>query len=76
MAWVMALQQLISNRVLARVKSSDDLLAFIAMPAGYAFAGPLASAMGADKLLAAAAGLMVLADRRGLRAAPASGALS
>lgn len=60
MSWATVVQQLIPNEVLARVRSYDYLLAFVAIPAGYALAGPLAATFGADRVLTAAAGLMVL----------------
>ena len=55
MAWDTAIQQLIPNDVLARVRSYDYLLAFVAMPIGFAIAGPLSAVFGADKVLVAAA---------------------
>ena len=39
--WDTAVQQLIPNEMLSRFRSYDYLLAFIAMPVGYAIAGPL-----------------------------------
>jgi hypothetical protein len=55
-------QQLIPNEMLSRFRSYDYLLAFIAMPVGYALAGPLESAFGADNVLYAAAALAVIAN--------------
>ena len=49
--WDTAIQQLVPNEVLARFRSYDYLLAFVAMPVGYAAAGPLQSAFGADQVL-------------------------
>jgi MFS family permease len=59
-AWTTVVQQLIPNEVLGRVRSYDYTLAYIAMPAGYAAAGPLAASFGADRVLVAAAGLIVV----------------
>jgi MFS family permease len=59
-SWVTVMQQLIPNEILGRIRSYDYLLTFIAMPAGFAGAGPLAAAFGADKVLVAAAGLMAV----------------
>jgi MFS family permease len=58
--WATAIQQLIPNEVLARFRSYDYLLAFIAMPVGFAIAGPLASDFGADRVLTVAAAVIVL----------------
>jgi MFS family permease len=60
--WDTAVQQLIPNEMLSRFRSYDYLLAFIAMPVGYALAGPLESAFGADNVLYAAAALAVIAN--------------
>jgi MFS family permease len=60
--WDTAIQQLIPNEVLARFRSYDYLLAFVAMPVGYAVAGPLQSAFGADDVLLAAAAVVVAAN--------------
>lgn len=60
--WATAIQQLIPNEVLSRFRSYDYMLAFIAMPAGYAIAGPLQAAFGADKVLVAAAVVAVAAN--------------
>jgi MFS family permease len=60
--WDTAVQQLIPNDMLSRFRSYDYLLAFIAMPVGYALAGPLQSAFGADKVLYAAGALAVAAN--------------
>jgi MFS family permease len=58
--WATVIQQLIPNDVLARVRSFDYVLAFIAMPAGYALAGPLSVVFGAAKVLAGGAALIAL----------------
>lgn len=60
--WDTAIQQVIPNEMLSRFRSYDYLLAFVAMPAGYAIAGPLQSAFGADNVLYAAAALAVAAN--------------
>lgn len=60
--WDTAIQQLIPNELLARFRSYDYLLAFVAMPVGYAVAGPLSSAFGADRVLLAAGGVMLVAN--------------
>jgi len=60
--WDTAIQQLIPNEVLARFRSYDYLLAFVAMPVGYAVAGPLQSAFGADDVLLAAAAVVLTAN--------------
>jgi predicted MFS family arabinose efflux permease len=60
--WATAIQQLVPNEVLARFRSYDYMLAFIAMPVGYAIAGPLETAFGADKVLLAAAAVAVVAN--------------
>lgn len=60
--WDTAIQQLIPNEVLARFRSYDFLLAFVAMPVGYAVAGPLQSAFGADDVLLGAAAVVLVAN--------------
>jgi MFS family permease len=60
--WDTAIQQVIPNDLLSRFRSYDYLLAFVAMPVGYAVAGPLQSAFGADTVLYAAAALAVVAN--------------
>lgn len=60
--WDTAVQQLIPNDMLSRFRSYDYLLAFMAMPLGFALAGPLESALGVDKVLYAAAALVVTAN--------------
>ena len=60
--WATAIQQLIPNEVLSRFRSYDYMLAFIAIPLGYAIAGPLEAAFGADKVLVAAAVVAVAAN--------------
>lgn len=60
--WDTAVQQLIPNDMLSRFRSYDYLLAFMAMPIGYALAGPLESAFGAGKVLYAAAALVITAN--------------
>lgn len=53
--WVSTMQQLIPADVLSRVSSYDWLISLIAMPAGYAIAGPAAGAIGIPATLVAAA---------------------
>ena len=60
--WDTAIQQVIPNEVLSRFRSYDYMLAFIAMPIGYAIAGPLESAFGADKVPVGASVVAVLAN--------------
>ena len=60
--WDTAIQQLIPIDVLSRFRSYDYMLAFVAMPVGYAIAGPLASAFGPDKILIGAAAVRVVAN--------------
>ncbi|HTZ93902.1 MAG TPA: MFS transporter [Streptosporangiaceae bacterium] len=60
--WDTAIQQLVPNEVLARFRSYDYLLAFVAIPVGYAVAGPLQSAFGADRVLFGAGAVMVVAN--------------
>jgi MFS family permease len=60
--WDTAIQQLVPNEVLARFRSYDYLLAFVAIPIGYALAGPLQSAFGADKVLFAAGATIAVAN--------------
>jgi MFS family permease len=60
--WDTAIQQLVPNEVLARFRSYDYLLAFVAIPIGYAVAGPLQSAFGADRVLFGAGAMMMVAN--------------
>jgi hypothetical protein len=60
--WDTAIQQVIPNELLSRFRSYDYLLAFVAIPVGYAIAGPLQSAFGADTILYAASALAVAAN--------------
>ena len=60
--WDTAIQQLIPNELLARFRSYDYLLAFVAIPVGFAIAGPLAAAFGADRVLVAAAAVSLVAN--------------
>jgi MFS family permease len=60
--WDTAIQQLVPNEVLARFRSYDYLLAFVAMPVGYALAGPLQSAFGADRVLLGAGAVITVAN--------------
>ena len=58
--WDTAVQQLVPTEVLSRFRSFDSLLAFTAMPVGYAVAGPLASAFGASRVLLIAGLVMIV----------------
>jgi hypothetical protein len=60
--WDTAIQQLIPIEVLSRFRSYDYLLAFVAMPVGYGIAGPLAHTFTADRVLIAAAAVIVVAN--------------
>jgi MFS family permease len=60
--WDTAIQQLVPNEVLARFRSYDYMLAFVAIPVGYAVAGPLQSAFGADRVLAGAGAAIAVAN--------------
>jgi hypothetical protein len=60
--WDTAIQQLVPNKVLARFRSYDYMLAFVAIPVGYAIAGPLQSAFGADRVLFGAAAAIAVAN--------------
>jgi MFS family permease len=53
--WEATMQQLIPAAVLSRVTSYDWLISLIAMPAGYAVAGPVAQHLGIPTTLVAAA---------------------
>jgi hypothetical protein len=60
--WDTAIQQLVPNEVLARFRSYDYLLAFVAIPVGDAVAGPLQSAFGADRVLFGAGAAIAVAN--------------
>ncbi len=60
--WDTVIQQVIPNELLSRFRSYDYLIAFVAIPVGYAIAGPLESAFGADKVLYSAGALAVVAN--------------
>jgi MFS family permease len=57
--WATTAQQLVPTDVIARFRSFDYLLAFTAIPVGYAIAGPLSSALGASRVLIIAGALIV-----------------
>ncbi|MFI5936507.1 MFS transporter [Actinoplanes sp. NPDC051494] len=57
-AWETAIQDHIPHRVLARVTSWDILTSLLAMPIGNAVAGPLAAALGVDRVLTISAVIM------------------
>jgi MFS family permease len=54
-AWETAIQDHVPHRVLARVASWDMLASFLGMPLGNALAGPLANALGINRVLAGCA---------------------
>jgi MFS family permease len=60
--WDTAIQQLVPNEVLARFRSYDYMLAFVAIPVGDAIAGPLQSAFGADRVLFGAAAAIAVSN--------------
>ena len=60
--WDTAIQQLIPNEVLARFRSYDYMLAFVAIPIGFGVAGPLAQAFTPDKVLVGAGVAIVVAN--------------
>ena len=60
--WDTAIQQLVPNEVLARFRSYDYMLAFVAIPIGDAVAGPLQSAFGTDRVLFGAAAAIAVAN--------------
>ena len=60
--WDTVVQQVIPNEMLSRFRSYDMLLAFVAIPVGYAIAGPLEAAFGAAAVLYAAAAVSVVAN--------------
>jgi hypothetical protein len=60
--WDTAVQQLVPNEVLARFRSYDYMLAFVAIPVGDAVAGPLQSAFGPDRVLFGAGAAMAIAN--------------
>lgn len=60
--WFTVLQQHIPDRVLSRVSSYDYLGSFVALPLGYALAGPLASSFGLGPTLAASGVLLMVSS--------------
>ncbi len=60
--WDTAIQQLIPNEVLARFRSYDYLLAFVAIPVGYGIAGPLTHEFAPDTVLAGAAAVIIVVN--------------
>jgi MFS family permease len=76
--WDTALQQHVPERALSRVSSYDALGSFIFIPLGQLAAGPIAEAVGVDRTLYLAAGVVTLAvlamvatpDIRRLRSTP------
>jgi predicted MFS family arabinose efflux permease len=78
-AWETALQDQVPHQALGRVASWDILMSFLAMPLGNALAGPLSGTFGVDRVIAAAAAVLLLAAlsqmlipgvRRLIRASP------
>jgi MFS family permease len=61
-AWETAIQDNVPHRVLARVASWDMLASFLGMPLGNALAGPLAHALGIDRVLAGCALVLFVAS--------------
>ena len=57
-AWQTAMQDHVPHRVLARVASWDMLASFVGMPVGNALAGPLANALGIDRVLVGCAAVL------------------
>jgi hypothetical protein len=57
--WDTAVQQLVPTEVISRFRSFDSVLAFTAIPIGYAIAGPLASGFGASRVLLIAGIVMI-----------------
>lgn len=57
--WTTTLQEQVPDRALSRVSAYDWLGSLIAMPLGYALAGPASDAFGVDATLVAGATLMV-----------------
>ncbi len=57
--WTTTLQEQIPERALSRVSAYDWLGSLVAMPVGYALAGPIASGVGVDTTLIGAACIMV-----------------
>ena len=58
--WYATIQQLVPDQVLSRVSSYDWLISLIAMPAGYAIAGPAAAAIGNSATLNWSAALIAV----------------
>jgi MFS family permease len=58
--WDISLQQNVPQEKLSRVYSYDALGSFVLIPVGFAVAGPLADAVGADETLWLAAGTIVI----------------
>lgn len=57
--WATTVQQLVPADVIARFRSYDYLLSAVAIPVGYAIAGPLSSALGASQVLIIGAAVIV-----------------
>lgn len=58
--WITALQQRVTQTVLARVSSYDTVGSFVFMPVGFALAGPAAEAFGIRTVLFFGAGVAVV----------------
>lgn len=59
-AWITALQQRVTQTVLARVSAYDTLGSFVFFPIGFALAGPASDAFGIQAVLFFAAGFAVV----------------
>jgi predicted MFS family arabinose efflux permease len=57
--WTTTVQEQVPERALSRVSAYDWLGSLVAMPLGYALAGPASETIGVDATLAVGAGLMV-----------------
>ena len=58
--WTATVQQLFEPHVLARVSSYDWLISIVAMPTGYALAGPISAHIGSTRTLYAASLVVIL----------------
>lgn len=60
--WETAIQDHVPHELLARVASWDTLTSFLGMPLGSILAGPLALALGTDRVLVGCAAVLFLAS--------------
>jgi MFS family permease len=58
--WETAIQSIMPAHALSRISSYDSLVSFAVLPVGYAIAGPVGAAIGADPTLAIASAFMVV----------------